>query len=448
MYRASRNGEVAAVKLMGYPSSAVWSTRFEREATFLKALTHPSIPKLYEFGRTDGLPFLVLELLDGISLDSLVENRGKRLSVEEVLAYASQALTALTVVHTRGIVHRDLKPSNLFLTEQGVLKVLDFGAAGWADRALASPHSVTSGLLGTPAYMPPEQARGRWDMVDCRSDIWSLGAVLFTLLSGEHVHPAQTSNEQLGLAMTCPARDLREVLPALDPRMLRAIGRALAYDREDRFNSAADFQAALCGSDSKDDQTAEDLNATVRELGSISGEAQAAPRGRRPFAISQRTAVRLGGASACLLALAALHHPGHRAVTLAEANGHPRAPSPTSPMSDKPTVTVERVQRETSILPISARSEAAESPQRAAAVKEPRPAQAKPPKPPLSVASTRTTASEANTISSDRDDAGKPAALDIRLLKPVGESNSLDGWPGRFAIPVSPNSNSPLDIRK
>src|SRR6478609_7535654 len=223
VFRAQRaDGQLAAVKLMHHQLATAWSKRFEREAKLLRSLSHPSIPRLYEFGRLDGVPFLVIELLTGRSLEGF-SDLPLASRVARARAHAIQVAEALSVVHARGIVHRDLKPSNLFLTEDGLLKVLDFGAAIDVDAASSAPDSLTSGLLGTPAYMPPEQARGRWDMVDHRSDIWSLGAVLFTLLSGEHVHPAQTPNEQLGLAMTRSARSLATVVPELDAALVRVI---------------------------------------------------------------------------------------------------------------------------------------------------------------------------------------------------------------------------------
>lgn len=260
-------GEVAAVKLMHAHLAELWSVRFEREARLLKALKHPAIPELYEFGRERSTPYLVLELLKGTSLERRRASAGEPASLQDVLEYSDQALAALSFMHERGVVHRDLKPSNLFVTTSGALKVLDFGAATEPERSLQDSQSVTNGLLGTPAYMSPEQARGRWDMVDQRSDIWSFGAVLFTLLCGEHVHPACTRNEQLGLAISSSARSLASVRPDLDRAIIRVIDRALAYEREDRFQNADDFRSALrAPSSAPKFSISDETDATVREL--------------------------------------------------------------------------------------------------------------------------------------------------------------------------------------
>lgn len=248
VYRAHRpDGREAAVKLMHEHLVGNWSRRFEREAHLLSRLKEPSVVELYEFGRRSGVPFLVLELLAGESLDRVRLPSALSARVAMVSGYAKQALHALTVVHARGILHRDLKPSNLFLTNDGALKVLDFGAAASDKRDLGKPDSLTCGLLGTPAFMSPEQARGRWDLVDERSDVWSLAATLFTLLSGVHVHPGRTRNEQLGHAMAATARPVQRTMPRLDPRFARVLDRALSYRREDRYQSAAAFREALDG---------------------------------------------------------------------------------------------------------------------------------------------------------------------------------------------------------
>lgn len=246
VYRArARDGRSAAVKLMHDHLYDNWSRRFEREAQLLSKLREPSVVEIYEFGRRSGVPFLVLELLHGASLDRVALPESLKLRTQRVLELAKQALRPLAAVHARGVLHRDLKPSNLFLTSEGMLKILDFGAACSEQSDVLKPDSLTSGLLGTPAFMSPEQALGRWDLVDERSDIWSLGAVIFTLLSGAHVHPASTRNEQLGRAMSCSARSIATLLPELDASMVRALDLALSYRREDRFQCAAEFLAAL-----------------------------------------------------------------------------------------------------------------------------------------------------------------------------------------------------------
>jgi eukaryotic-like serine/threonine-protein kinase len=236
----------AAAKLLnsGTASNPSWQRRFAREARLLQAIVHPGLPVVFDFGTDGDSQFLVMELLSGASLDAWAQRDGARLSPAQVIALGLEALDVLAAVHAEGVIHRDIKPSNLFLTEQGRLKMLDFGIAS-GPVEVSEADSQTRGLLGTPAYMAPEQARGRWDLVDRRSDLWSMAAVLFTLLTGEHVHPADTANEQLGLAMTLSARSIALLLPELDSGIAAAIDKALDYDRARRFQSAAQFRHAL-----------------------------------------------------------------------------------------------------------------------------------------------------------------------------------------------------------
>jgi serine/threonine-protein kinase len=163
------------------------------------------------------------------------------------------------------------------LTDEGRLKMLDFGIAA-APIQMADTDSHTRGLLGTPAYMAPEQARGRWDLVDRRSDLWSMAAVLFTLLTGEHVHPADTANEQLGFAMTLSARSIALALPELDAGIAAAIDRALDYDPAARFQSAAEFRQALAFPVAPDRESLPDptVNATLRVVPSAPAFARGA----------------------------------------------------------------------------------------------------------------------------------------------------------------------------
>lgn len=219
--------------------------RFQREAYAANRVEHPDALSVLDDDVTeDGAPFLVMELLSGETLDARWERKGRRLPPDEVLALADQILDVLIVAHAAGVVHRDLKPENVFLTDAGRVKILDFGIARLREGPAATKTS-TGSLLGTPAFMAPEQARGRWESVDARTDLWAVGASLFTLLSGRFVHDAPTVNELLLSAMTEPAPRLATVVADAQPWLGRVVDRALAFDPADRWQDARAMQEAV-----------------------------------------------------------------------------------------------------------------------------------------------------------------------------------------------------------
>jgi serine/threonine-protein kinase len=196
----------------------------------------------------DGAAFLVMELLDGETLEHRWERKGKHLPLGEVLAFADQLLDVLSAAHAKQIVHRDIKPENLFLTRTGQLKVLDFGIARVFESQKSKSQTRAGTVMGTPAFMAPEQARARWDEVDGRTDLWAAGATMFTLLSGQNVHEAQTGNEQLILSATTPPRSIATVVQGLPRSVVATLDRALAFEREQRWPTAAAMQEAVRGS--------------------------------------------------------------------------------------------------------------------------------------------------------------------------------------------------------
>jgi serine/threonine-protein kinase len=167
------------------------------------------------------------------------------LASEEALKFVDELLDVLVAAHAQGILHRDIKPENLFLTTSGELKVLDFGIAQFAERALASFRTESGTLLGTPAFMSPEQASGNFDELDERTDIWSVGATLFALLSSEFVHPAPNGNQQVALAMTRPARSLASAAPELPRALVAVVDRALRFSPAERWQDAKTMQWAV-----------------------------------------------------------------------------------------------------------------------------------------------------------------------------------------------------------
>jgi hypothetical protein len=243
-----RNGTRAAVKVL----HAVFSDevrarqRFAWEGRVANAVGHPGVVRVLDDDvADDGALFLVTELLEGETLDARREHAGGRLPQDEVLIVFDSVLDALAAAHERGIVHRDLKPENLFLTRDGRVKLLDFGIARLRESPGESRLTQAGDLFGTPEYMAPEQARGLWDEVDAKSDLFSLGASMFHVVSGVVVHEGQTVNELLLQAMTSQARALATVAPDVAPEVARVVDRALAFDKERRWHDATEMRGAL-----------------------------------------------------------------------------------------------------------------------------------------------------------------------------------------------------------
>jgi predicted Ser/Thr protein kinase len=226
--------------------------RFEREARLLAALSHPNIAGIYGFEEDQGRRFLVLEFVEG---ETLAEHqRGRALPIEETLDVCRQIAAALEAAHEAGIVHRDLKPGNVKLTPSGEVKVLDFGLAkGASSGADSSPdlsHSPTltqaaTGLgviLGTAAYMSPEQARGK--MVDRRTDIWSFGCVLYECMTGVQAFAGETVSDTIALILQGEPDWAR--LPGKMPEKLRVLlGRCLEKDARRRLRDIGDARIEL-----------------------------------------------------------------------------------------------------------------------------------------------------------------------------------------------------------
>jgi eukaryotic-like serine/threonine-protein kinase len=240
-----RNQSRAALKLL-HPEQAQNHTvreRFVQEGYVANSIEHPGVVRVIDDDITeDGLPYLVMELLEGETLEHRAYRHGDSLPAGDVLALMDQLLDVLIVAHEKRVVHRDIKPDNLFLTREGQLKVLDFGIARLTQ---AVPHrdvTAVGTLLGTPSFMPPEQARSRWEEVDAQSDLYSVGATMFTLLSGKLVRDAETLTEQLALAVHDPAPMLGAVDKTIAPAVCALVDKALAYEKRNRFPDARTMQ--------------------------------------------------------------------------------------------------------------------------------------------------------------------------------------------------------------
>src|SRR5580658_1374816 len=243
-----RNGSRVAVKIL-HPelsTNAEVRSRFTREGHAANAVGHDGAVKVMDDDTAeDGSLYLVTELLDGETLEDGRVRRGGRLSEDEVLSIADQLLDVLVAAHAKGVVHRDIKPANIFLSRSGQLKVLDFGIARLRELSTASLATRSGSAMGTPAFMAPEQARGLWDQVDGRSDVWSVGATMWQALTGKLVHEGRTANEELLSAMTNPAPSLSSVLPSISPAVAQVVDRALAFEREKRWLDAQRMQAGV-----------------------------------------------------------------------------------------------------------------------------------------------------------------------------------------------------------
>ena len=281
VYRAkdTRLGRDVAIKVLTNVtlSDRERLLRFEQEARATGMLNHPNLLTIYDVGRDgEGSPFLVSELLEGETLSTRLQ-RGP-LSPRRAVDAALQMANGLAAAHEKGIVHRDLKPDNIFLTRDGRLKILDFGIAKLsATRSGEGPIFEVAAtepgmVLGTVGYMSPEQVRG--ELVDQRSDIFSLGAIFYEMLTGNRAFKRNSAIETLGAILKDDPPDLIEVLPNVPQSVERLVRRCLEKDRDLRFQSARDLGFHL-----------ETLSSMSQASSTLSGVA-------RPASTSEATSMR------------------------------------------------------------------------------------------------------------------------------------------------------------
>jgi serine/threonine-protein kinase len=220
--------------------------RFLREGYVANSVDHPGVVAVLDDDvDADGSAFLVMELLEGATIDALVSRLNGRLPVREALAVAHQLLDVLAVAHESAIIHRDIKPANLFVSTEGTVKVLDFGIARLRDVAAGVQSTRAGAILGTPSFMAPEQALAHGDEIDPRTDIWAAGACLFTMLSGQFVHEGDNARQLMIRAATVPARSLGEVAPDTPSPVVELVAKALAFEKSARWDSATAMRAAV-----------------------------------------------------------------------------------------------------------------------------------------------------------------------------------------------------------
>jgi serine/threonine protein kinase len=212
--------------------------RFRREARAAGRRFHPNIVAIWDFGDDNGTPFLVMELVDGQSLDQLIKSCGS-FEPRRSVAIVTQVLSALGFAHASGIVHRDIKPSNIMVLPGDQVKVADFGIA----RLEASEFTIVGDLLGTPAYMAPEQLSG--GPIDHRTDLFATGVILFEMLTGVKPFRGKSITEIMSFMEQRGPEDIRALNPAVPEAMKHVIGKSVAFDPAQRYADAPAFSRAV-----------------------------------------------------------------------------------------------------------------------------------------------------------------------------------------------------------
>jgi len=242
VYRARdrRTGAIVAVKLLHshLAQDEAYLERFRREARIATSLESPHVVKVLDYGEDQGVPFIVMEFVAGKDLRSVLRERGC-VTESEALAIAAQVIDALEEAHRKGVVHRDIKPHNIILAPEGTVKVTDFGIARAEDYSTVSQ---TGAFFGTVQYAAPEQFQGQFDI---RSDIYSLGVVLYHMLSGSPPFAGDTLLEVMRLHVEEPPAPLRTRVPSVSEETDAIVGRCLAKSPSERFQSPDELSATI-----------------------------------------------------------------------------------------------------------------------------------------------------------------------------------------------------------
>jgi serine/threonine-protein kinase len=232
--------------------------RFVREAKAAAALNHPNIATIHEIDEYEGVNFITMEFIDGVTLRDKIHKDGTEL--RKLLRFLQHAAEGLARAHSAGIVHRDLKPDNIMITPDGHAKILDFGLAKLIEQqtvprgdssevatAVMPQHSSPGTVMGTVGYMSPEQAQGKTKEIDQRSDIFSFGCILFEAATGKKPFEGDSVVKSLHMVIYEPASSLAEFNPSAPPELQRIVGRCLAKDPEERYQSIKEVAIELKG---------------------------------------------------------------------------------------------------------------------------------------------------------------------------------------------------------
>ncbi len=252
--RDKRIGRDVAVKILpdSYPAGDERLLRFEQEARAAGALNHPGLVTIFDVGTVDGSPYIVMELLDGETLRNIIgESIPVPLPLRKVVAFATQIASALAVAHEKGIIHRDLKPENIIVTSDHRVKILDFGLAKLAaeptdpeGRHRTAKRLTSAGIaVGTPGYMSPEQVRAQ--PVDYRTDIFSLGSVLYEMISGRPAFECFSAVETMHAVLNVEPPPLSTLIPNVPPALDAIVRHCLEKNPRERFQSARDLAFQL-----------------------------------------------------------------------------------------------------------------------------------------------------------------------------------------------------------
>jgi serine/threonine-protein kinase len=274
--------------------------RFVQEAQAASALNHPNIITIHDVVSADGLGFMVMEFVSGVTLDDLVPKHG--LDAQKTLDIAVQMADALQAAHAAGIVHRDLKPANVMVTGAGLVKILDFGIAKLTGPSpamkatdetlpLDAPMTVEGSILGTVSYMSPEQAQAK--AVDPRSDIFSFGLVLYEMLAGQKAFSGDSALATLSAILRDEARPLSQIVEGVPPELEQIVNRAMRKEPDQRWQSMQEMRAALLPLKQKAD------SGVLRTMSAATAApAPGKPAGMLPILIAAGVVVVLAAASA------------------------------------------------------------------------------------------------------------------------------------------------------